>query len=133
MGRLSDGFSHPTSVSNIIPLRSNDILEVPPLSNPSPSGDILIEWSSANSGFDPTTNGCKALSEMETDERQEGAKEPMTDLDTFNTHSLNNSVLNDNIVSHSSSLFTDKQQPKNLNISQLTLFSDCELHYLFRV
>ena len=115
MGRLSDGHSHPTSNSDIIPLRINN-LESPPLSATSPSGDMPIERpvTLANSGFDPTTNGFEALSVMEIDERQEGAKEA-TITDTIKSPFIDPTVLNDNIMSHQT-LLTDKQI-RNLNIS----------------
>ena len=98
MGRLSDGYSHPTSDSNTIPLHTNN-LESPPLSAPSPSGDIPIErpLNLANSGTDPTTNG---LSEVKFDERQEGAKEQTTNNDLTTTDSFYNSTFVDSIMSH---------------------------------
>ena len=103
MGRLSDGFSHLTSDSDHNPLRTNN-LESLPQSAPSPSGDIPIEANLATSGFDPTTNGFDALSEMEIDERQEGAQET-TNTDTINPSFTNDlTVLNANNVSHP---FTD--------------------------
>ena len=102
MGHELDGDSHPSSTSNY-PLRTNNNnLKSPLISTPSPSGGIPIERrpTLANSGFDPTTNDGYGLSEMEIDERQEGAKET-TIPDTSNTHLLNNSDFIDNNVSHS--------------------------------
>ena len=119
MGRLSDGHSHPTSSSDIIPLRINNS-ESPHLSITSPSGDIPKErpFILANSGIDPTTNSLEALSGMEIDERQEGAKESSTnpDLTHTETDSFYNSTLTDNIMSHQT-LFTDKSNHKPQNIS----------------
>ena len=73
MGRLTDGFSHLASNSNI-PLRTNNNNNTNDLADPvSDRGhgqeDLVL---AANPGTDPTTNG---LSEMEIDERQEGATE----------------------------------------------------------
>ena len=100
MGRLADGFSHLTSGSDNNPLRINT-LESLPQSAPSPSGDIPIEASLANSGIDPTTNGFDALSVMEIDERQEGAKEQSTNTDTPIPLLFDSTVLNANNMSHS--------------------------------
>ena len=113
MGRLPDGSSHPTSDSDIIPLRTN-ILESLPQLAPSPSGGIPIEPILANSGFDPTTIGFYGLSEMELDERQEGAKETTTNSDTNNSPFNHLTVLNDNIMSHVA--FTDKHKIQNISI-----------------
>ena len=100
MGRLSDGYSHPTSDSNTIPLHTNN-LESPPLSAPSPSGDTPIKrpLTLANSGTDPTTNGY-GLSDVKLDERQEGAKEHTTNSDTINPPFIDSSLLIANNVSH---------------------------------
>ena len=118
MGRLSDGFSHLTSDSDNNPLRTNN-LESLPQSAPSPSGDIPIEVNLATSGFDPTTNGFDALSEMEIDERQEGAQET-TNTDTINPSFINSTVLIDNIMSRQT-LFTDKSYKTTTNISGSTV------------
>ena len=102
MGHKPDGDSHPSSIS-INPLRTNNNNEESLLiSAPSPSGGIPIErqLTLATSGIDPTTIDFYGLSEMEIDERQEGAKET-TIPDTSNTHLLNNSDFIDNNVSHS--------------------------------
>ena len=117
MGRLPDGSSRSSSIS-FNPLRNNNV-EPLLISAPSLSGDTPIEWpfTLANSGTDPTTN---VLSEMEIGERQEGAKELTTDSDIFHTHSLNLFTFNDNFMSHSSTLFPDKQL-KNLKISGSTV------------
>ena len=117
MGRLPDGYSHPMSDSDNIPLRNNNHkLETLVLPAPSPSGDILagLPLILANSGTDPTTNGFCGLSEMETDERQEETKEQTINADTFNPHLFDSTVLIDNLVSRQL-LITDPH--KKLNIS----------------
>ena len=110
MGRKPDGDSHPSSIS-VYPLRTNN-LESSTQSVPSPSGDIPIEPDLANSGTDPTTNGFYGLSEMELDERQEGAKET-TITDNTKPPYFDSTVLNANNMSHIS--FTE--QHKIINIS----------------
>ena len=115
MGRLSDGFSHLTSGSDNNPLRINN-LESSSQSAPSPSGDTPIEANLATSGFDPTTNGFDALSVMEIDERQEGAKEQSTNSDTNNPPFIDSTVLIDNIMSRQT-LITDKSYKTSTNIS----------------
>ena len=102
MGHKPDGDSHPSSISTY-PLRTNCNNEGPLLmSAPSPSGDTPTErpFVLANSGIDPTTNDVYGLSEMEIDERLEGAKERSTKADIFNAPLNDLSVLNDNIMSH---------------------------------
>ena len=119
MGQKPDGLSHPSLISdNIIPLHTNN-LKSPPLSAPSPSGDIPIKRPLilANSGIDPTTN-VYGLSEVKFDERQEGAKERTTNTDLSETDSFYNSTFVDNIMSHPSLLFTDKTY-KTQNISEV--------------
>ena len=91
MGQLPDGFSRSSS-SSLNPLRNNT-LESPPLSAPSPSGDIPIKrhFTLANSGTDPTTN---VLSGVEWAERQERTNEPTHESDTIKSHFIDSSVLN---------------------------------------
>ena len=109
MGQKPDGFSHPSLISDNIPLHNN-LFKSPPSSAPSPSGDTPIKRPSilANSGIDPTTNGFYGLSGMEMNERQEGAREQTTNPDLTNTDLIHLSTFNDNIVSHSPFLFSDK-------------------------
>ena len=102
MGQLSDGLSRPSS-SFINPLRNNP-LELPPSSNPCPSGDKSMERPFADSGQGPTTND---LSGEELNERQEGAKEFTTNPDLTHTDLIINSTLIDHNMWHQS-LFTDK-------------------------
>ena len=118
MGRLPDGYSHPMSDSDNIPLRNNNHkLEALVLPAPSPSGDILagLPLILANSGIDPTINGFEALSVMEIDERQEGAKETTTNSDTFNPPFINSDVSNANNVSHS--IYNTDKHFQNISIA----------------
>ena len=102
MGRLSDGFSHPASVSDNIPLHNKTLEKVASAEPVSFRGQSV--GPSANSGYDPTTN---VLFEMEVEARQEGAKEQTTNPDLTKTDSFINTTLIDYNMSHSH-LITDK-------------------------